>query len=311
MRRQSSAPILLALVLLLPAACTNPTQGWHEPRDPASLGEATLSAFESGTTDNGNPSACRWVQVDPVDGARRVLLTMDDECLDPRAVISPDGRSAAVTTQSSDEAPLYEVSLVTGSWRRLPAGPGTIDQLFWREGVLYMVATWEEPASWLTRLGLNAAQAESLAHTFRWDGRSWTRTEEPLPDQVVLDHLDTSAVTTAATTPDLPAPTKKLAHQLEKQFGEASNFRQIAPNAYMEWNDGELEGPVIFLRPDGSLETNDGADQSPITAANIQIRGRWMLVTDAGNNPMLYDISAGTVLYRSQEASNVTFWPRP
>lgn len=300
-----SRPFFTAALLFI-AGCTRTASGWHPARDPATLGETTLSAFQ----DVENPPGCNWMQIDPLGGSRQTLLAMDSECIDPRAVISPDGRWAAVSSQDNDGGPLYEVSLVTGAWRALPPGPGTIDKCFWREGVLYLVATWEEPPSWLTRLGLSAANGQAMTSTFRLDGRSWIRSEEPMPDREVLNLLDSSSMTRAVAEQDLPEPSKKMKHRLEQKYGEG-HYREIAPTAFIGSDDDGLEGPLVFLRPDGALETPDGVVASTLRDSTyVQVRGQWLLTTTGGSNPVLYDLTTGTLVYQSQEPSNVTFWPR-
>lgn len=175
----------------------------------------------------------------------------------------------------------------------------------------------------------------ALAHAFRHERGKWTRIETAGTTSEACDTLGTRVLDAsdrlAATTSRLLDPT--FGHELSVDpidadlFDRLESYERIDAESTYAWvrlatarsaviaveggySYSFLTTPVLLVDDDGVRELQGMAENAVLSAAS---RGRYLLLSEAvsGARPLLYDLDGGRLLFSSQDAHAVTFWPAP
>lgn len=287
---------------VIAAGCSRPAVSpWTDPEDPPLTAPMTLSLFESQGT------ACLWVQLEPVSGARRVLLHLREDCDEPSVTWSPDGRQAIVMNAST----LYQVSLSTLRWRPIPMPPGDLQWLFVRDGVIWAWSEVSQPAPLLVRIGLKGAApaVSDGTHSFRLsaDGTDWIPEHAEIPDDEQLRIYESAEATYESS--DLVPVSPEVAKAADKALEGPNDWRELGGPGAIEPSTPDGPQTLIFLRlANGSYALDPAGPQGPVNPMIVSVRDHWAIVD---TTPVrLYDGAKGTLVWKADDGdANVCFWP--
>ena len=289
-----------------PNACFGARISWRADLQRALVWFAPGNAYASGYSAAGAPAP----------GHADEDVTITERRYEVDLVTHEVSSIAAPTTDRSTEIAYgADGSLLAFAEREVPNASGVVTI----EGrVLDFTQVHEGlPAAAITyrRSGGAWKIASVVATTIGWDyARGWSASPEaagigPRSNALLEAHSETSEVADAAT--------RTVLDQIAKSKPDGDGWAQITTAAaaiYVWMFNAEFvstTGRIAWRRADSSIELLPELGFTGGELVAISSRGRFLLVagSNAGAFPRLYDLVGHRLVYASETARAVTFWP--
>lgn len=296
--------------------------------------EATVSLLEPAG------EGCEWIQLDPLAATRRVLVKLAVDCQGGATALSRDGKRGAVRFwRGGVSAPvvgrptfperfptsafrdrLFLVDLTAGTSEELPLPPAgeLIEFGFDASGRLLGLSLQKAPAP--------NPEHPLLAHAFAWEGGAWTKLDSKESDEGsgtgVLAQRKTlgersNRVLDPRFTPEEIQDDVLLdglyALSPEQPDGEWTQLRRGKYTLVLwgtPFGEDMLATGLLRAVEKGKAVALPGQPYKANDLVSLQARGAFLLVSlaDSGGHPRLY--RGRKLVWSSDTARAVTFWPR-